>query len=197
MWRLQIGVRCRRQWFLECHGGRRTTLSGWCVFSRRTFKEIYFEESRIILYNNDVRFATVVEQVGGYFLPWSFCQRSCYHGLCVVFSVFATGWACCDHLFYLFANTRPPHWLTGSIATFANPLVTCVDWIQHVQTKRWRNDKSWVFHQETSLERNTSSFWPKGLKCWVPFWLVRPSFSAEFLQFSAHFIILLVKSYLI
>ena len=41
-----------------------------------------------------------------------------------------------DHLFYLFANTRPPNWLTGSIATFANPLVTCVDFIQRVQTKR-------------------------------------------------------------
>ena len=67
----------------------------------------------IIVYNNDVRFATVVEQVGGYFLPWSFWQRSCYHGLCVVFSVFAAVWACCGHLFYLFANTRPPKWLHG------------------------------------------------------------------------------------
>ena len=46
------------------------------VFSRRTFKGSYFEESRIIVRNNDVRFTTVVEQVGGYFLPWSFWQRS-------------------------------------------------------------------------------------------------------------------------
>ena len=46
------------------------------VFSRRTFKGSYFEESRIIVRNIDVRFTTVVEQVGGYFLPWSFWQRS-------------------------------------------------------------------------------------------------------------------------
>ena len=79
------------------------------VFSFRTFKESYFEESRIIVVNNDVRFATVVEQVGGYFLPWSFSQRSWYHELCVFFPVFATGWARCDHFLYLFANTRPPN----------------------------------------------------------------------------------------
>ena len=77
------------------------------VFSRRTFKGSYFEESRIILCNNDVRFATVVEQVGGYFLPLSFWQRRWCYELCVFFSVFATGWASCDHVLYLFANTRP------------------------------------------------------------------------------------------
>ena len=47
-----------------------------CVFSGRTFKGSYFEESRIIVHNNDVSFATVVEQVGGYFLPCSFWQKS-------------------------------------------------------------------------------------------------------------------------
>ena len=181
MWRLQIVVRSRRQWFLGCHGGQRTTLSGWWRFSRRTFKGSYFQESRIIVHSNDVRFATVVEQVGGYFLLWSFWQRRWYHALRVIFSVFPTGRACCDHVFYFFANTRPPNWLTGSITTFSSPLVTCVDFIQRVQTKRWRDDNSWAFHQETSLERNTSSFWPKDLKCWVQFWLVRPSLSADFL----------------
>mgnify|MGYP000332635868 CR=1 FL=1 len=77
------------------------------VFSRRTFKGSYFEESRIILCNNDVRFATVVEQVGGYFLPLSFWQRRWCYELCVSFSVFATGWASCDHVLYLIANARP------------------------------------------------------------------------------------------
>ena len=79
------------------------------VLSRRTFKGSYFEESLIIVHNNDVCFATVVEQVGGYLLPWSFWQRSWYHWLCMVFSVFATGRACCDHVLYLVAKTRPPN----------------------------------------------------------------------------------------
>ena len=79
------------------------------VFSRRTFKESYFEESGIIVQNNDARFSVVVEKIGGYFLPWFFWQRSWYHGLRLFFSVFARVWACCDRIFYLFANTRPPN----------------------------------------------------------------------------------------
>lgn len=79
------------------------------------------------------------------------------------FSVFATGRACCDHVFHLFAKTRPPNWLTVSFVTFADSLVTCMDFIQCVQMKGWRNDKSRVFYQETSLECNRGLFWPKAL----------------------------------
>ena len=179
MWRLQIGVHCRRQWFLGCHGDRKTTLSGWWRSQSSYFSGELFRRTSN---NSPQQWCTFWHRVRtGRWLLFAMVFLAEDHGLCGVSGLFATGRACCDHVFYLFANTRPPNWLTGSIATFANPLVTCVDFIQRVQTKRWRNDKSLVFHQETSLERNTSSFWPKGLKCWVQFWLVRPSFSAEFL----------------
>ena len=157
----------------------------------------YFEDSHIIVHNHDVCLGIVLEQVGGYLLPWSLWQRSWYHGICMVLSVFATGRASCDHVFSLFAETRPPYWIMDYFATFADSLVTCMDFIQYIQAKGWGNVKSWVFPEETSLEHNRSSFWPKGNKCWVQLWVVRPSFSTELLQFSPHVIILLVKTYLI
>ena len=165
------------------------------ILSCCTLKGSYVEESRIIVHDNDVCLAIVVEQVSGYLLPWSLWQKGWYHRLCMVLSVFARGRACCDHVFDLFADTRPPNWLTGSFATFADSLVARVDFIQHVQTKGWGNEP-WVFYQESSLERNKSSLWPICINFWVQLWLVRPSFGAELLQFLAHFIVLLVKSYL-
>ena len=109
----------------------------------------------------------MMKKVSRNFLPRSFCERSRYHGFCMVFSLFMTIKTCRNNIFNMLAYSRGRH--TDSHALSRHRRIPC-----------WTK---WSLPRISNQSRDWSKYF-FGLWCWRIqlryFW---PSFNTEFLSF--------------
>ena len=72
----------------------------------------------------------MVEKVNAYLLPWSLRKCRWHHWFSMVSFLFAARCARGNHVFDLLPETRPQYRVKGSLTTFADFLVSCVNFVQ-------------------------------------------------------------------